>query len=182
MQAIAAAVKLDGDAFRQPATALSGGMKRRLSLGIALIADPKIVVADEPTTGLDPETRRGVWNILEAERAKGRAILLTTHSMEEVRHRRQLFVCLYFWCVETDWLPRPDAKPGSGQTRGNHCSNEATPGLCAPHHRQIRYARALGSWYGALCAPLDRRHISRPSTVMVTGTYIDIRPLPAGNS
>lgn len=100
MQAIAAAVKLDGDAFRQPATALSGGMKRRLSLGIALIADPKIVVADEPTTGLDPETRRGVWNILEAERAKGRAILLTTHSMEEVRHRQQLFVCLSFWCVE----------------------------------------------------------------------------------
>lgn len=85
VQAIAAAVKLDGDAFRQPATALSGGMKRRLSLGIALIADPKIVVADEPTTGLDPETRRGVWDILEAERAKGRAILLTTHSMVSVR-------------------------------------------------------------------------------------------------
>jgi ABC-type multidrug transport system ATPase subunit len=60
VQAIAAAVKLDGDAFRQPASALSGGMKRRLSLGIALIADPSIVVADEPTTGLDPETRRGV--------------------------------------------------------------------------------------------------------------------------
>merc|ERR1712167_556317 len=72
VQAIAAAVKLDGDAFRQPATALSGGMKRRLSLGIALIADPKLVVADEPTTGLDPEARRGVWDILEAERAKGR--------------------------------------------------------------------------------------------------------------
>jgi ABC-2 type transport system ATP-binding protein len=47
-------------------------MLRRLSLGIALIADPQVVLLDEPTTGLDPETRRMVWDIIEKERTKGR--------------------------------------------------------------------------------------------------------------
>ncbi|BBN17980.1 ABC-2 type transport system permease protein [Marchantia polymorpha subsp. ruderalis] len=60
----------------------SGGMKRRLSVAIALIGDPKIVFLDEPTTGMDPVTRRHVWDIIESSK-KGRAIVLTTHSMEE---------------------------------------------------------------------------------------------------
>ena len=60
------------------------GMKRRLSIAIALVADPKIVFLDEPTTGLDPETRRQLWNILqECKNDNRRAIVLTTHSMEE---------------------------------------------------------------------------------------------------
>ncbi|KAL6646412.1 hypothetical protein ACP70R_018020 [Stipagrostis hirtigluma subsp. patula] len=60
----------------------SGGMKRRLSVAIALIGDPKLVFLDEPTTGMDPITRRHVWDIIE-DAKKGRAIVLTTHSMEE---------------------------------------------------------------------------------------------------
>ncbi|KAL5544416.1 hypothetical protein UlMin_008200 [Ulmus minor] len=60
----------------------SGGMRRRLSVAIALIGDPKFVILDEPTTGTDPITRRHVWDIIEKAK-KGRAIVLTTHSMEE---------------------------------------------------------------------------------------------------
>ncbi|CAI5466645.1 unnamed protein product [Closterium sp. Yama58-4] len=60
----------------------SGGMKRRLSVAIALIGDPKIVFLDEPTTGMDPVSRRHVWDIMERAK-RGRAIVLTTHSMEE---------------------------------------------------------------------------------------------------
>ncbi|KAI9181186.1 hypothetical protein LWI28_012282 [Acer negundo] len=60
----------------------SGGMKRRLSVAISLIGDPKVVYMDEPSTGLDPASRNNLWNIVK--RAKqGRAIILTTHSMEE---------------------------------------------------------------------------------------------------
>lgn len=60
------------------------GMKRRLSIAISLVANPKIVFLDEPTTGLDPETRRQLWNILQdCRNDKKRAIVLTTHSMEE---------------------------------------------------------------------------------------------------
>ncbi len=62
---------------------LSGGMRRRLQVARALISSPKVLVLDEPTTGLDPDARRTLWDILEEYRAKGLAILLTTHYMEE---------------------------------------------------------------------------------------------------
>ena len=60
----------------------SGGMQRRLSLAIALLGDPKVIFMDEPTTGMDPVTRRNVWNCI-SEAKKGRVIVLTTHAMEE---------------------------------------------------------------------------------------------------
>ena len=62
---------------------LSGGMKRRLQVARALISQPRVLVLDEPTTGLDPEVRRVLWEILMEERGKGAAILLCTHYMEE---------------------------------------------------------------------------------------------------
>ena len=61
---------------------LSGGMKRRLSVAISLVGNPKIVYLDEPSTGLDPENRRQLWDILSEIRGT-RAMMLTTHSMEE---------------------------------------------------------------------------------------------------
>ncbi|RIA88469.1 hypothetical protein C1645_826331 [Glomus cerebriforme] len=61
---------------------LSGGEKRRLSIAISLIGNPAVVFLDEPTTGLDPEVRRLIWNIIN-EAKKDRTIVLTTHSMEE---------------------------------------------------------------------------------------------------
>ena len=63
-------------------TELSGGMKRKLSVGIALIGDSKIVILDEPTAGMDPYARRSTWDLL-MEHKKERTILLTTHYMEE---------------------------------------------------------------------------------------------------
>ncbi|GIL63848.1 hypothetical protein Vafri_17847 [Volvox africanus] len=66
----------------QRAGAYSGGMKRRLSVAIALLGDPRVVYLDEPTTGMDPISRRYVWDIIQ-EAKTGRAIILTTHSMEE---------------------------------------------------------------------------------------------------
>ena len=60
----------------------SGGMRRRLSVACSLIADPKVVYLDEPTTGMDPVNRRGVWDVIEQAK-KGRVVVLTTHAMEE---------------------------------------------------------------------------------------------------
>ncbi len=62
---------------------LSGGQQQRVSLVIATIHNPKLVLLDEPTTGLDPQSRRQLWERIEAIREKGHAVLLTTHSMEE---------------------------------------------------------------------------------------------------
>ena len=62
---------------------LSGGQQQRVSLVIALIHEPKLVLLDEPTTGLDPQARRQLWERMEALRNMGHGIMLTTHSMEE---------------------------------------------------------------------------------------------------
>jgi ATP-binding cassette subfamily A (ABC1) protein 3 len=62
--------------------ALSGGMKRKLSLGIALIGNSKVIILDEPTSGMDPYSMRLTWQLIKKIK-KGRIILLTTHSMDE---------------------------------------------------------------------------------------------------
>jgi ABC-2 type transport system ATP-binding protein len=62
---------------------LSGGQKQRLALACALVGDPEILFLDEPTTGLDPQSRRQVWELVSAYKARGGTVLLTTHYMEE---------------------------------------------------------------------------------------------------
>ncbi len=62
---------------------LSGGQKQRLSLGCALVGDPDLLFLDEPTTGLDPQSRHQTWAIVEGLKERGRTVLLTTHYMEE---------------------------------------------------------------------------------------------------
>jgi ABC-2 type transport system ATP-binding protein len=61
----------------------SGGMKRRLAVAAALLNDPQLLILDEPTTGLDPQARRALWDAIEALKEEGRSILLTTHYMDE---------------------------------------------------------------------------------------------------
>ena len=82
MRNILEEIKL-GDAASKRYGLLSGGQQQRVSLVIAMIHDPQIVLLDEPTTGLDPQSRRQLWVRMESLRSKGHAILLTTHSMEE---------------------------------------------------------------------------------------------------
>ncbi|MFQ5701146.1 MAG: ATP-binding cassette domain-containing protein [Acidobacteriota bacterium] len=62
---------------------LSGGQKQRLAVACALVGDPELLFLDEPTTGLDPQSRREIWRIIRALRDRGRTILLTTHYMDE---------------------------------------------------------------------------------------------------
>ncbi len=65
------------------ATKLSGGQRQRLLLAIALLNDPEIIFLDEPTTGLDPQSRRNFWELITAIKQQGKTIVLTTHYMDE---------------------------------------------------------------------------------------------------
>jgi len=62
---------------------LSGGQQQRLSVALALVNDPRVVFLDEPTTGLDPQARRNMWELVREIRSEGRTVVLTTHYMEE---------------------------------------------------------------------------------------------------
>ena len=65
---------------------LSGGLKQRVGVAIALVNDPEIVFLDEPSTGLDPKARREVWNVIADLKKRGKTVFLTTHYMEEAEY------------------------------------------------------------------------------------------------
>ncbi|MGF1489154.1 MAG: ABC transporter ATP-binding protein [Prochloraceae cyanobacterium] len=73
------------DRAKTPVESLSGGMKRRVNIAVALIHKPKLVILDEPTTGLDIETRYEIWQLIENLKQQGTTILLTTHLLDEAQ-------------------------------------------------------------------------------------------------
>jgi ABC-2 type transport system ATP-binding protein len=85
--------------------ALSGGQRRRVDLGIAIIGQPEVLFLDEPTTGLDPEARRRLWSVIETLTAAGTTVLLTTHYLDEAQHLASKVVVLADGRVVADATP-----------------------------------------------------------------------------
>ena len=93
VQSILQATRLEQKQHALP-DALSGGMRRRLAVGCAMIAKPSVVILDEPTTGLDPVSRRGIWETIAGVKQAGGCCLLTTHMLEEAEHLASYLVIL----------------------------------------------------------------------------------------
>ena len=72
-----------GERARARSMNLSGGQQQRLSIALALVNDPELIFLDEPTTGLDPQARRSLWDLVKGLQARGKSVMLTTHYMEE---------------------------------------------------------------------------------------------------
>lgn len=83
------------DALGQRVRDYSGGMKRRLSLAIALLGQPQLLVLDEPTVGIDPALRRQIWQELRLLRDQGRSILITTHVMAEAEKTNRVALLMH---------------------------------------------------------------------------------------
>ena len=85
--------------------ALSGGQRRRVDLGIAIIGRPEMLFLDEPTTGLDPEARRRLWAVIENLTAGGTTVLLTTHYLDEAQRLARRVIVLADGRVAADATP-----------------------------------------------------------------------------
>ena len=92
---------------------LSGGQKRRLDLGIALVGDPELVFLDEPTTGFDPAARRNAWELVRSLRGLGKTVLLTTHYLDEAQQLADRVAVLR--AGEIISMGRPAELVGSGE-------------------------------------------------------------------
>jgi ABC-2 type transport system ATP-binding protein len=84
---------------------LSGGQRRRVDLGLGIIGRPELLFLDEPTTGLDPEARRQIWEVIENLTASGSTVLLTTHYMEEAERLASRLIVLARGQVVADTTP-----------------------------------------------------------------------------
>lgn len=81
--------------YKRRVSAYSGGMKRKTSLAVALASNPEFLVLDEPTTGLDPASRRNLWKILEVLQSRGKTILLATHLFDDAEYLADKIVVMY---------------------------------------------------------------------------------------
>jgi ABC-type Na+ transport system ATPase subunit NatA len=141
------------DAARKTAATYSGGMRRRLDLAMSLVGDPRIIFLDEPTTGLDPRSRRTMWQIIRDLVAGGVTVFLTTQYLQRLARVLRLLV-----------RPEPVNQPGGAATRAHVASKQreqtAQPGtgdltVAVRHPRQHDQ---LDGHRSQVSQPPDRRH------------------------
>jgi ABC-2 type transport system ATP-binding protein len=95
---------------------LSGGQKQKVGLALSLVNDPELVFLDEPTTGLDPQARRAVWEVIRNLKSEGRSVLLTTHYLEEAEELADTVAIMNHGRVITSGTPAEIiARHGSGE-------------------------------------------------------------------
>jgi ABC-2 type transport system ATP-binding protein len=103
------------DAANRPVRTYSGGMRRRLDLGAALVTHPPVLLLDEPTTGLDPASRQGLWDVIETLVADGTTVLLTTQYLEEADRLAHRIVVIDKGVVAAEGTPA-ELKATLGET------------------------------------------------------------------
>jgi ABC-2 type transport system ATP-binding protein len=158
---------------------LSGGQRRRVDVGVALVGDPELVFLDEPTTGFDPAARREAWQMIEGLKALGKTVFLTTHYMEEAQHLADRVAILRAGKIVA--LGRPEELGAGDETLTLVTFRATGPELLGSLHAEVDaaaeiagelvsirtkepqrvLARLLG-WSDAHGAPLDQIEVRRP--------------------
>ena len=106
------------DVVATPVRRLSGGQKQRLSLALALVGRPELVFLDEPTAGMDPQARRGTWELVKQLRADGVSVVLTTHFLDEAEYLADNVVVIDMGRLVASGSPAELARSGAeGQIR-----------------------------------------------------------------
>ena len=156
--------RLDLPLTPQKSSTFSGGMKRRLSVGCALVGDPSVILLDEPSSGLDPVSRRQLWALLRGEREKGKTLILTTHFMEEADYLGDRIAIMShgkLYCCDTSMALKQKygigyylnfSKPERGEDTFKH---EEAMNIISRHVRGVSLRQAPGGG-ASYILPIDQ--------------------------
>jgi ABC-2 type transport system ATP-binding protein len=143
---------------------LSGGQRQRLAVATALVGNPKVLFLDEPTTGLDPQSRRQLWDIVRAFQRNGGTVLLTTHYMDEAERLCDRLAIIDHGEVIAEGTP-PDLIERLG---GHHvvefeASGESGNGTALDHWRALPGVEAVRHDDGLVCLNVSEPHLTIPA-------------------
>jgi ABC-2 type transport system ATP-binding protein len=142
---------------------LSGGQKQRLALACALVGDPDFLFLDEPTTGLDPQARRQLWELIEEFKESGRTILLTTHYMDEAERLCDRVAIMDHGKVIALGTPRELIAATCAEQMVEFTAGSAAKGLDMPALRRIEGVRDVRTENGAVLMQVTQLHTSVPA-------------------
>jgi ABC-2 type transport system ATP-binding protein len=142
---------------------LSGGQKQRLALACALVGDPDFLFLDEPTTGLDPQARRQLWELIEEFKQSGRTILLTTHYMDEAERLCDRVAIMDHGKEIALGTPRELIASICAEHMVEFTAGSASKALDVPAVRRIEGVREVRTENGAVLMQVTELHTSVPA-------------------
>jgi ABC-2 type transport system ATP-binding protein len=142
---------------------LSGGQKQRLALACALVGDPDFLFLDEPTTGLDPQARRQLWELIEEFKRSGRTILLTTHYMDEAERLCDRVAIMDHGKEIALGTPRELIAATCAEQMVEFSAGSASKALDVPALRRIDGVREVRTENGAVLMQVTQLHTSVPA-------------------
>ncbi len=142
---------------------LSGGQKQRLALACALVGDPDFLFLDEPTTGLDPQARRQLWELIEAFKQSGRTILLTTHYMDEAERLCDRVAIIDHGKKIAQGTPRELIASTCAEQMVEFTAGNAAKALDVSALRRIEGVRDVRAQNGAVLLQVAELHTSVPA-------------------
>jgi ABC-2 type transport system ATP-binding protein len=142
---------------------LSGGQKQRLALACALVGDPDFLFLDEPTTGLDPQARRQLWDLIEEFKQSGRTILLTTHYMDEAERLCDRVAIMDHGKVIALGTPRELIALNCAEQMVEFTAGSVSHALDVPALRRIQGVREVRTENGAVLLQVTELHTSVPA-------------------
>jgi ABC-2 type transport system ATP-binding protein len=142
---------------------LSGGQKQRLALACALVGDPDFLFLDEPTTGLDPQARRQLWELIEEFKQSGRTILLTTHYMDEAERLCDRVAIIDHGKSIALGTPRELIAANCAEQMVEFTAGSAAKALDVPVLRRIQGVRDVRTENGAVLLQVSELHTAVPA-------------------
>jgi len=142
---------------------LSGGQKQRLALACALVGDPDFLFLDEPTTGLDPQARRQLWELIEEFKESGRTILLTTHYMDEAERLCDRVAIMDHGKEIALGTPRELIAATCAEQMVEFTAGSVSHALDVPALRRIEGVREIRTENGAVLMQVTQLHTSVPA-------------------